>query len=310
MTLVCVRMEDSFGVSRITALADTRASIRRDDGTFKTVSDTTTKLFAVPVRCYRIENLTPVVGAWVDPYFETQIGLGFSGSCFEALTVIALISQSLSALVAPDGDEPLPIRDGLVDLIAKHCETYFQGHSGDGKPIFFLLAFGFERDKPWVAKFTASKEDGIESNAVWADKNTLETVGQDKLFQQYAGDWRTRIQKHQRQVSAKKAESTADGSFEKSLEVARHDVAERKIIEEKILSDIESEFVASIGGVLQRLELSIYGNRVVSGFTRDDRPYMLGTTFSVAPGTRLGPIPIIEKMGRRARELDTSAPEV
>jgi len=75
MTLVCVRLEESFGVARITALADTRASIHRGDGTFKTVSDTTTKLFAVPVRCYPL-NLAPVIGAWTDPYFETMIGLG------------------------------------------------------------------------------------------------------------------------------------------------------------------------------------------------------------------------------------------
>lgn len=310
MTLVCVRMEESFGVSRITALADTRASSRRDDGSFKTVSDTTTKLFAVPVRCYRIENLSPVVGAWVDPYFETQIGLGFSGSCFEALTVIAHISQSLSALVAPNGDEPLPTRDGLVNLIAKHCDTYFKGYSGDDKPILFLLAFGFEDGKPWIARFTASKEAGISSDAVWADQNTLETVGQDTRFQQYAGDWRTRIQKHQEQVSARKTARSGDGAFEKSLEVARHDVAERKLTEEEILSEIDSEFAASIGGVLQRLELSIYDGQVVSGFTRDDRPYMLGTSYTVTPGTLLGPVPIIEKMGRKAREPDTSASEV
>ncbi|MUT27049.1 MULTISPECIES: hypothetical protein [Mesorhizobium] len=310
MTLVCVRMEESFGVSRITALADTRASIRRDDGSFKTVSDTTTKLFAVPVRCYRIESLSPVVGAWLDPYFETQIGLGFSGSCFEALTVIAHISQSLSALVAPKGDEPLPTRNGLVNLIAKHCETYFGGHSGDGKPILFLLAFGFEDGKPWVAKFTASREDGIKSDAVWADKNTLVTIGQDRLFQKYAGDWRDRIQKHQGQVSARKASSTADGAFEKSLEVARHDVAERKLTEQEMLRQIESEFAESIGGVLQRLELSIYDGQVVSGFTCDDRPYMHGTSCNVTQGTFLGPVPITEKMGRKAREPDTLVSEV
>lgn len=46
MTLVCVRFEKSFGVPRLTALADTRASSRREDGSFKTISDTTVKLFA------------------------------------------------------------------------------------------------------------------------------------------------------------------------------------------------------------------------------------------------------------------------
>ena len=302
MTLVCVRLEKSFGVPRITALADTRASIRRTDGSWKTISDTTMKLFAVPVRCYPISELTPVVGAWTNPYFETTIGLGFSGSCFEALTFVAHITQSLSALVAPNGDQPVPTRDGLVHLIAKLCESYFNRHSGDGDPILLLLAFGFDEDKPWIAKITWDKTNAVKSCAVWATEDTLETVGQDALFEQRASDWRTRIQKHRDSVSTRNPLPTADGAFDQELEVSRHDVSERKSTEEEMLRQINSEFADSIGGVLQRLELTVVDGQVVAGFTRDDREYIDSTSYTVTPGTLLGPIPIVERMGRQVRK--------
>ena len=302
MTLVCVRLENSFNVPRITALADTRASIRRTDGSFKTVSDTTQKLFAIPVRCYSGDCLTPVVGAWADPYFETIIGLGFSGSCFEALTVIAHVSQSLSSLFAPNGDDPTPTGSGLVNLIAKLCESYFSQHSGDGDPLVRLVAFGFDDNKPWIGKIGWDKANGIRSSFAWATDETLETIGQDSLFQQRANDWRDCIQKHRREVSEKPIPATTDGIFERDFEVARHDIAERKATEEEMLNQLESAFADSIGGVLQRLELTVCGGRMVAGFTRDDRSYFDGASYSVAPGTLLGPIPLVEKMGKQIRK--------
>ncbi len=302
MTLVCIRLEKSFNFPRITALADTRASIRRTDGSFKTVSDTTQKQFAIPVRCYAVDSLTPVVGAWADPYYETTIGLGFSGSCFEALTVIAHVSQSLASLVAPNGDKPQPTGEGLVHLIAKLCESFFSHHSGDGDPLVLFLVFGFDEAKPWIGRITGDKTRGIKSSFVWATDEMLETIGQDSLFQQRANDWRERIQKHRQRISEKPAPTTADGTFARDLEIARHDLAERKATEEEMLSTIESEFAESIGGVLQRLELSVCGGRVVAGFTRDDRSYLDGASYSVAPGALLGAIPIVERMGRQIRK--------
>ncbi|BCG73360.1 hypothetical protein MesoLj113a_45180 [Mesorhizobium sp. 113-1-2] len=301
MTLVCIRLEKTFGVPRIAALADSRASTRRIDGSFKTLADTTVKLFALPVRCYHLDGITPVVGAWKSPYFETTVGIGFSGSCFEALTVIALISQKLSTLVAPNGDEPIPTRDGVVNLIEKLCESYFSQHSGDGDPLLLLLAFGFDGDKPWIGRVTYDTAQGVKSTTLWADDDSLETIGQDALFQQRAQDWRTRIQRHRKSVSQKPISETPDGAFDRTLELARHDLAERKSTEEQMLEEIESEFFGSIGGVLQRLELAVDDGQVVAGFTHDDRPY-LDVHYSVAPGKLLGPIPIVEKMGRKIRK--------
>jgi hypothetical protein len=59
--------------------------------------------------------------------------------------------------------------------------------------------------------------------------------------------------------------------------------------------------VERIGGVLQRLELGLDGCRVVAGFTQDDRLYLEGASVSVAKDAELGPIAIVEKMGRKIR---------
>jgi hypothetical protein len=175
-------------------LADTRASFRREDGTWKTVSDTTTKLFAIPVRCYTLDDLTLGVGAWLNPYFETKIGLGFSGSCFEALTVISHITQSLSALVDPNGIGTKPTGKGIVNLVAKLTEQYFDRHEGHGDPSIWMLVFGFDDEKPWTGRVTWKTK--MEYSYDWATEKTLETVGHSARFRQYATELVNRIKKH------------------------------------------------------------------------------------------------------------------
>jgi hypothetical protein len=189
-----------------------------------------------------------------------------------------------------------------VNLVSKLCESYFAQHSGEGNPILLLVLFGFEAGKPWIAKVTWDRQTGVQSAAEWATDSTLVTVGQDQLFRQYAEDWRTRIQRHKEDVAKKIPPATDDATFEQQLEISRHDVAERKSVEEEMLRGIESEFAASIGGVLQRLELGMEDGRVVAGFTHDDRPYLDGASYTVTPGTVLAPIPIVEKMGRQVRK--------
>ncbi|MBY0361947.1 MAG: hypothetical protein K2X45_08565 [Phreatobacter sp.] len=306
MTLVCVRLDSSFGMLRLTALADTQASTRRSDGTWRSLSDTTVKLFAIPVRCYCLDTLTPVVGAWTNPYFDTLIGLGFSGSCFEGLTVVAHLQQSLSALVAPNGDQPLPTKEGIIHLIGKITEAYFAVHTNkncrDG-PVLHMVVFGYEAERPWIGKVSWDKNTKLISNVYWAMAETLETIGQDALFEQRANEWRSRIIHHRNSIiSNVQNKNESNLSFDKEIELARHDIADKKITEEEMLLEIESEFATSIGGVLQKLELSLDGGRVVAGFTRDDRPYLDGASYSVAPGTHLGPVPIVEKMGRQIRK--------
>lgn len=298
MTLVSARLDSSFGCLRITALADSRASISRADGTFKTINDTTTKLFAIPVRCFRIDSLTPTVGTWTDPYFETQVGVGFSGSCFECLSLVTHISRAFGALIAPQGDEPKPEGAGLFKLAATLITEYFGKHSGDSNPVALFLLFGFDSEKPWIGKLTW-RSGALVDEFVWADETTLMTIGQDTLFEQYAGELRKRIKKHRDDVKVKS--KSLDDKISHELYVAQHEIADKKIFEEKMLRDIENAYFGSIGGILQRLELSCYGGNVAAGYTRDDQPYIDGSQWSVTTKGALAPIPIVEKMGRQIK---------
>lgn len=167
MTLICVRLDKSFSTTRIVALADSRASIRRDDGSWKAVSDTTTKLFALPVRCYEPDHLTPILGAWQDPYHESIIGLGFAGSCFEALTIVAALSNALVALCDVDSNHPTPTGQGILSVAEHLTKNYFQGHSGDGAPKVLFLLFGFEGHQPWIGRIEGSKA-AVTSKFTWA----------------------------------------------------------------------------------------------------------------------------------------------
>jgi hypothetical protein len=89
--------------------------------------------------------------------------------------------------------------------------------------------------------------------------------------------------------------------FDRAEEISRLEMADKKIVEEEMLKQIESEFVRGIGGVLQRLELGLDGDQIVAGFTQDDRPNVEGASVSVAKDALLGPTPIVEKMGRKVR---------
>ena len=51
-----------------------------------------------------------------------------------------------------------------------------------------------------------------------------------------------------------------------------------------------------------RIELLVELMRVEAGFTRADRTYLAGDSYPVAQGKLLGPIPIVEKMGRQIRK--------
>jgi hypothetical protein len=303
MTLVCVRLDESYSTPRWTALADTRATVPATDHSLKTVADTTVKLFAIPVRCYRIDadTLTPVIGAWREPYFETKVGLGFSGHCFEALMIVEHVRRLIGALGTPIEGRPLPCKEGLIHLIAKATENYFASHSGEGNPALQMVLFGFDKDRPWIGKVSWDRRSGLRFEVDWANRDTLIAIGASGAFEQRARDWRRRVQKHKAKIAARRAAKPVGDDADFAKEVSGLDVAYKKIVEEEMLAKIDSEFVHEIGGVLQRLELGSDGGKVVAGFTQDDRPYLQGVSVSVAKDALLGPIPIIEKMGRMIR---------
>src|ERR1700688_4456182 len=105
MTIVCCWLDNSYSRKRITAIADARASSSSSKTESTTLNDNTTKLFPTVVNCYALDNLDFQTSTWKDPYFSTEIGLGFAGSCYEALSIIALYQRCVSQLVV-DGATP------------------------------------------------------------------------------------------------------------------------------------------------------------------------------------------------------------
>jgi hypothetical protein len=296
MTLICVRLDQSYSTPRLTALADSRASVRRPNKTYQTVSDTTVKLFAIPIRCHEGNCLTPVIGSWRNPYFSTVIGLGYSGSCFPALTIVEQIRTSLATLFCPDGDRPLPTPEGLHQLVARITESYFRAYKGTDSPGVWIVVFGLDQRRPWIG--TVSWNEGeLNARFEWAGTETLVCIGQTGVFEQYVRELRSKIERHKAGLQSKRRPPADDG-FDYSKQIAAHDLADAKYVEEQMLRKIEAEVIASIGGVLQRLELGLDGDEVVAGLTQDDRPYLEGASCSVGGGANLAPAVIVQRMGR------------
>jgi hypothetical protein len=297
MTLVCVRFHESYSRPRLTALADSRATYRRKDGGRKILSEKTVKLFVVPVRCYLPSSLKPS-GVWTDPYFETVVGLGFCGDCFEALTIEALVRQELGVCVAHDGRPLQPSKEGLVNLVGEITRDFFNDHSEPSDRIVRMILFGFDARRPWIGRVSWDGPKGLTSVVEQACAESLVSIGETSVFEQQASNWRTRILRHKETLRAEGgASANEDASFEHDKAVAHHDVAEKKAVEEQMLRRIESEFAESIGGVMQRLELMMDGDEICAAFSQDDRPFRAGNSFTLASEGPLVPTPTVEQAG-------------
>src|SRR5262245_37154093 len=116
MTIVCCWFDRSFGRNRITAIADARAA-RKVNERWVPLAETTVKLFKADVKCHAMTDQNfSVEGPWTNPYYRTEIGIGFAGYCFEALSIIALLSQCLEQLAFDGNDRPRPGPDGIVNF--------------------------------------------------------------------------------------------------------------------------------------------------------------------------------------------------
>ncbi len=72
-------------------------------------------------------------------YYQTEIGIGFAGYCFEALTIIALISRCLEQLSTNSEASPRPYSGGIVNLAKEIIVRYFRDHNvPDKQTVEFL----------------------------------------------------------------------------------------------------------------------------------------------------------------------------
>jgi len=301
MTIVCCWFDRSFGRSRITAVADARAAYKRANS-WLPLAETTVKLFKADIKCHAIVDLDPLTGVWKQPFYRTEIGIGFAGFCFEGLSIIALLSRCLEQLVIDGEDRPAPGPGGIINFAKEIIARYFKDHSVPAQQTveFIIFGFGPETGEPWVGIITHNSRDGV--SAVVHDpirEDRVYLLGDAAIcrdLQPGADEIIGRIRSHAASLAPGNGE---DAVFDQARERARHHDAQKKILEDLVLSKFPKH--ATVGGVLQKIELFRQGGAAVAAFTRDDRPYILHRLPVLHPAG-LGYVPIDEVMGQKPRE--------
>jgi hypothetical protein len=296
MTLVCCWLNESYGRTRITAIADSRASSAQPDGSYKQLSNATSKLFRLRARCHHVASLDTLTGGWHAPYYETEIAIGFSGYIFEALSILTLVTQAFDQLVTPGQGEPRPEDELLAEMVRVICERFFGPETSSlNRPVDFLM-FGYSATtgSPWLWKISNTLTGGSQKTRLRLGPLDLHYIGSvDLTFQSKVAELRNRISKHRDRL---RPETGPDSVFEFELETARHQNADKKIIEDKALSWFGKE-MTSVGGVPQKVEAFEVGGRTVVTFSRGIEDYILSGLPIVGP-EQLHHVPVLEKLGR------------
>lgn len=249
MTLVLCWLDESHGMMRLAAVADSRASRRTDTGDRETVTEATPKLFALPVRCHHLDSLEMGTGAWRRPYYETNVGVGYTGNCFESLAVIAHIQRCFSQLSALE-DDPLPEPQGLLDLASALLDRFMAEHTDRAKLTVRLLMFGWSAERrPWMAKLGWEEGARDAPQLVLASSNVIWAIGTDPSATSQAAAARRggerRLARSPRPADA----------FEAALAAALTKLASTHAAEDAVLNVMCDPHWASVGGRLEKLEL-------------------------------------------------------
>jgi hypothetical protein len=299
MTIMCCWFNQSYSLDRLTGIADERAAVEEKRDVWKPLTETAVKLFRLTANCHALSCLYPEVGGWRKPYYHTEIGIGFAGYCFEALTIIALLSRVLDQLVADADDEPKPEPEGILNLAREITERYFAGHKNPDTQHVEFLIFGFSprNGEPWVGKLVHNPKRPIELKFKQpVGPEDFFVIGDPqvkKTFQERVDAIRKRIAKRATDIEVGEGE---DAQFDADRESGRLLAADRKAIENEVLAKIDDEFVHTVGGILQKIEVyRLDGDRGEVSYSRDDHPHLLDVLPCV--GANLGYIPIGEKMG-------------
>lgn len=295
MTIVCCWFDRSSGRSRITAIADARTSIQVN-GRWQMLSDTTVKLFRVRVKCHTLEAFNMETATLQDPYYETEIGIGFSGYCLEAMTIIALFAKAMEQMATVGDTTPLPDPKRIVSALESIITRYFNGHTNRAAQRVEFLVFGFSPEKqPWLATVKYNPERGLIfefDNPMQVDRSYAIGDAGNQQFRQRLNDLLKRIAKH---ATGLKPGLGADATFEHQLAQAEHLNAQKKIAEDLTLDKVNDEIATTVGGVLQKIELYQTGDRAVVSFSRESQGDILDG-LTVADG--LVYLPVGELMGR------------
>jgi len=312
MTIACCWLDDSYGRSRITAVADARVAVESAPGKWTPLNDTTTKLFRIPVSCFAHFDCS--VGTWVRPYYSMDVGFAFAGYCLEAMSIAALFRQVVERLVLIDpaeGARPRPEPRRLVDLLLEITQKYFAAHQADLPVEFLLFGYSPTDSKPWVAQVVKKKgaeamlqyvsyDLALEDN-IWS----IGDVGAGTAFKARVSGVRKQVRKR----GEHRAEAPTAQGEEADLEQAKLRRASLKATERSIQEELENEFNVSVGGVLQKMEIyPLAEEGAVGVISRDNQQaHLLDVTTPVGDG--LAYVPIVESMGKTPEEPGLKLPQ-
>lgn len=276
MTLVGCWLDRSFGQTKICALADSRASAKLADGKTSTHSDLTQKLFIVDVNSYALNSVVPGIGA-AAPYHQMKIGVGFSGDCFEALTVIAYIMRSLGALVDVDGAMPRPEPEGIVELVKQIVSLYLTEHRYGSARDVHLLLFGFAEDVPWVATVRWVKASKlVRCELTDFVTKPLVAVGDGVSTSTFRAVRRLRKSISDQVAKVRRNDEASE------MRRARLEVIESSAVVAAIKRVVDDEFVPTVAGALQKVELILAHGIVTAAYVKDPVEHMLNQLGSVS----------------------------
>jgi hypothetical protein len=225
--------------------------------------------------------------------------MGFSGTCFDAMSIIALYRRCLEQLVFV-GDtlvRPEPVR--LLEILQEITNRWFKESPTSKNVEVYFLVFGYSPidGRPWAGKVGRGR---AESAKLIEISNPLEPqefycagdVGERRTFKRAIDDIRKRIQRHAKRL---RPGNSFDARMAQELEAARHESADKKSIEKLVFHEIRKASNETVGGVVQKLEVVLSDNySCVAAFSRDDQDYILDNLPPAANG--LTYVPVVEKM--------------
>lgn len=272
MTIICCWLDRSQSIERVVGLADGRASTPRDQTMFDHYVDATPKLFRVPIRCFEFE-IEPGTGLLGSPYYESEIGIGFAGQCFEAMSVIALAQQCLATLVDKVGTGSRPLHAGIVDLVRELSDRFFKTHRHPDRQNIDLIVYGYcpTSGEPMASHITHRSNAATETRSLSLTDSGFHVIGSaggKSDFSETIVKLTKHIERHK--ISIKK--KSFDDSFEFELEISRHENAKAGAIEKSVLDLVLKDTFGDIGGVLQKLEAFKVKDKTVMSYTSDSQP--------------------------------------
>lgn len=168
-------------------------------------------------------------------------------------------------------------------------------HAFGSTRSFEMLMFGWDGpDLPWIGKVVWNKQDQkITQTIETPTPSSIVTVGDGATASRslsVANRLRSKIARRLRNLvseppSEKKAFSEAILAIEASERITKG-----------VGNLIENQFVQTVGGVRQKLQIAWHGDRALAAFTADDQAQLMDGLPSLNRSVFLGPIPIVQKM--------------